>query len=476
MTFSVPINVSDLIGRDVESEVLDAVIDHIHARGGALLVRGEAGIGKSALLGRARERVRAMGGRVLSTVGVELEVELAFAGLHQLLHPIIGLTERLSEAQRRAIDAAFGVSDELEPDPYRVALAAFQLVCDAADAGPVVLIVDDAQWLDRSSMGALSFIARRLESEPVVLLAAVRAGHATPVDDARLATLDLERLSASAAAKLLDQRAPELHPILRARVLSEAAGNPLALVELARSVASAAGNHERIAPAPTTLTARLEQAFASRLRDLPPVTRTMLLVAALDSRASLVEIVRCARSLRAVPVSVSALQPAVEAGLIEVPDGELCFRHPLIRSAVRQAAEPGQLQATYAALATFVADPERRLWHRAMAAEECDEEIATALEEHARAARRRGAVTVAGTALERAAALTADPHRKSARLVAAVETAYELGLADVVRRLLREAEMLDLAPLEAARVAWLQQMGSGNVWYEPGATRTFVTI
>jgi DNA-binding CsgD family transcriptional regulator len=472
MTYSVPINVPDLIGREVESEILDAVIDHIHARGGALLVRGEAGIGKSALLGRARERVRAMGGRVLSTAGVELEAELAFAGLHQLLHPILGLTQRLSEAQRRAIDAAFGVSDEPEPDPYRVALAAFQLVCDAADAGPVVLIVDDAHWLDRSSMGALAFIARRLEVEPVALLAAARAGHPTLLDDARLPTLELERLSAGAAASLLDQRAPELHPILRARVLSEAAGNPLALVELARTAASSSGEPRQIAPASTSLTARLEQAFASQLHDL----RSMLLVAALDSRASLEEIIRCVRSLQVLAVSVTALEPAVDAGLIEVVNSELRFRHPLIRSAVRQAAEPGQLQATYAALATFVADPERRLWHQAMAAEECDEEIATALEEHARAARRRGAVTVAGAALERAAALTADAYRKSARLVAAAETAYELGLADVVRRLLQEAEMLDLAPLEAARVAWLQQMGSGNVWYEPGATRTFVMI
>src|SRR5207302_294281 len=162
------------------------VIDHIHARGGALLVRGEAGIGKSALLGRARERVRAMGARVLSTVGVELEVELAFAGLHQLLHPIIGLTERLSEAQRRAIDAA------------------------------------------------------------------------------RLPVLERERLSAWTAATLLDERAPELHPILRARVLSEAAGNPLAIVELARTAASSSGEHRQIAPAPTSLTARLEQAFASQ--------------------------------------------------------------------------------------------------------------------------------------------------------------------------------------------------------------------
>src|SRR3981189_2636023 len=149
MTSSVPINdVSDLIGREAESEVLDAVIDQIHVRGGALIVRGEAGIGKSAFRRRARARVRARGGRVLSTVGVELEAELAFAGLHQLLHPIIGLTERLSKAQRRAIDPAFGGSDELEPAPYRVALAAFQLVCDATHGGEGRVVGGARQWLD----------------------------------------------------------------------------------------------------------------------------------------------------------------------------------------------------------------------------------------------------------------------------------------------------------------------------------------
>ncbi len=477
MSSSVPIHaIPDLIGREPESELLDALIDALPDAGGALIVRGEAGIGKSALLQRARERAVAIGARVLSTVGVESEVELAFAGLHQLLHPMMGLTERLSEAQRRAIEAAFGVSGELEPDPFRVALAAYQLVCDAADARPVVLIVDDAQWLDHSSMGALTFIARRLEGEPVALVAAVRAGHPTLLEDAHLATLDLERLSVSSAARLLDQRAPELHPIFRARVLSEAAGNPLALVELARSVATAAGDHQRIAPAPTTLTARLEQAFASRLRDLPPVTRTALLVAALDSRLSLEEMVRCTRLLQQIPVSGDTFEPAVEAGLVEVIDGEVGFRHPLIRSAVRQAAGHRQRQATYAALATVVDDPERRLWHRAMAAEGPDEEIATALDEHARAARRRGAVTVAGAALERAAALTADPHRKSSRVVAAAEVAYELGLADAVRRVLQQAERLDLDPLDAARLAWLQQMVTGNVWSEAGAARTLVTI
>jgi predicted ATPase len=169
-------------------------------------------------------------------------------------------------------------------------VAAFQLLCDAADAGPVVLIVDDAHWLDRSSLGALAFMARRLESEPLALVAAVRAGGPTLLDDARLPSVDLERLSASAAAELLDRGAPSLHPILRARVLAEAAGNPLALVELARSLPNSV--RERLSPAPTTLTARLEQAFSTRLDDLPAETRSALLAAALDSRASLDEIIR----------------------------------------------------------------------------------------------------------------------------------------------------------------------------------------
>jgi DNA-binding CsgD family transcriptional regulator len=467
---------ADLVGRDAEIQLVDELIDDLSKAGGALVVRGEPGIGKSSLLEHARQRAIAAGGRVLSTIGVESEAELAFAGLHQLLHPIIRLTEHLSEPQRRAIDAAFGVSGEVEPDPFRVALAAFQLVCDAADARPVVLIVDDAQWLDQSTMGALTFIARRLDSERVALVAAARAGYATPLEDAHLPTLDLERLSGSAAAMLLDQRAPDLHPIFRARILSEAAGNPLALVELARTATTPAADYERIAPVPTTLTARLQQAFASRLDDLPYVTRSALLAAALDSHASLEEIVRSVRSVERIPVSVDALDAAVDAGLIEIVDGEVRFRHPLIRSALRQAAARGELHAMYAALAIVVEDPERRLWHRAMATDRADEEIATALEDHARAAQRRGAATVAGAALERAAALSEDTHRKAARLVTAAEIAYELGLASAVRRLLDQTETMDLDPLNAARIEWLRQMVTGNVWYQSGAARTFVRI
>ena len=254
---------------------------------------------------------------------------------------------------------------------------------------PVVLIVDDAHWLDRSSLGALAFIARRLESEPLALVAAVRAGEPTLLDDARLPSLDLERLSASAAAELLDRGAPELHPILRARVLAEAAGNPLALVELARSLPSSALVRERLSPAPTTLTARLEQAFSTRLDDLPAETRSALLAAALDSRASLDEIIRCVRQLHGSPhITRCARSPRPRPGSSTSSMQKLRFRHPLIRSAVRQAAPAGQVFETYAVLATIVADPERQLWHRAMSAEGADEEIAAALENHARTARR----------------------------------------------------------------------------------------
>jgi DNA-binding CsgD family transcriptional regulator len=457
----------ELLGREHESRLVDALIDRLREGGAALVVRGEAGIGKSALLSRVRRRAAARGVQSLITVGVESEAELAFAGLHQLLHPVIGLSAQLPDSQRRALEAALGLGADVEPDPFRVAVAAFRLICEVADSAPLVLIVDDAHWLDRSSVGVLAFVARRLEAEPVALVAAIRTGQATPLDAAGLPSLDLERLSPPAAAELLDQRAPELHPVSRARVLAESAGNPLALVELARSTGRSG---ERISPGPTTLTARLERAFASRLRDLPSDTRSALLAAALDSRASLEEIARCS------VVPLEALERAVDADLIEIAEDEVRFRHPLIRSAVRQAASAQQVLATYGALAEIVTDPERQLWHRAMAATRADEAIASALEAHAHLAAARGAVTVAGAALERSAALTADSRRKGARLVAAAEAAHELGLVQVARRLLDEAASLHLGAREAARLGWLRQILSGSVWIESGATRTFVRI
>ena len=445
---------TDLLGRDAELARLDAAVDRVREGGGALTVRGEAGIGKSALLEHARERARAQGARTLVTVGTESEAELAFAGLHELLRPISRGIETLPDPQRRALEAAFGIADELEPELFHVALAAYRLICEAADAGPLVLTVDDAQWLDQASLRVLAFVARRLENEPVLLLAGLRDGYP---DELRLPALPIARLDEAAAGALLVRHAPDLTPQGRARVLALAAGNPLGLVELARA---------RLDPAaPVTLTARLERAFAARLDEVGEDTRRVLLAAALDRGASLDEI------LQAAETEPHALDAAVAAGLI---DGAVRFRHPLIRSAVEQAAPPAQVLATYARLAGAVADPERRLWHRAMATVGTDEALADGLEAHAERARRRGAVTVAAAALERAAALTADPRTRSARQVRGAELAYELGLIDVVRRLLDQAQPGD--DLENARLAWLQEMVAGDLWFETGATKTFVAI
>jgi DNA-binding CsgD family transcriptional regulator len=465
-----------LVGREAEIARVDAVLGGLPGQGAALVVAGEAGIGKSALIERARRRGEGVGARTLSTVGVESEAELGYAGLHQLLVPILELGRLLPEPQQRALDAAFGAAEEVESDRFLVAIAAFGLVCEAAGSAPLVLIADDAQWLDPPSLAVLAFIARRLESEPIALLFGVRDGYATPLEEARLPSLRLERIDAGAAAALLDRTAPGLPPLSRERVLAEAAGNPLALVELARVPPSGDPADESLTPPPTNLTARLEGAFASELDPIPPDTRLVLLAAALDGRAPLAELVAAASAVRGEPLGPAAIDPAVEARLVELDAAHLHFRHPLIRSAVRQAGLPGEVLALYAALAEVVADPERRLWHRAGAAVGFDEEIAAALEAQASDAQRRGAVGVAAAALERAAALSSDPRKKGRRLVRAAGVAYDLGLVGPARRLIRQAEPLELDPLEAARLAWLRQMISGDVWVQAGATRSFVAI
>ncbi len=473
---SPPDRTGELIGRNDEVARIDAVLDQIREHGGALLIRGDPGIGKSALLDQARGRASALGARILATVGVESESELAFAGLHQLLAPIRSRMAGLPDPQREALDAAFGVNDLVEPDPFRVALAAYRLISDAADSSALLLIADDAHWLDRSSLDALAFLARRLDNEPVVLLAALRGGFSTALEEAGLPTLLLDRLSASDSEKLLDRVASGLPVDVHSRVLAEAAGNPLGLVELARARPETGDPIELLTPGPATLTARLERAFGARLDGLGEDTRLMLLAAALDGRASIEELLSAATLASGNEVALSALDSAAERGLAEPHGSEVRFQHPLIRSAVASTAPPAQRIAMYAALAHVVRDPERRLWHRAAAAVGHDEEVASALDEHAQIARRRGAVMVAAGALERAATLTAEPRRKGERLVRAAELVYDLGSVDVVSRLLGEAESLQVGPVDAARAAWLRQMISGAVWSEKGAAKTFVTI
>jgi DNA-binding CsgD family transcriptional regulator len=464
------------VGREGELAQVQVLVDGLPGAGGALLVEGPPGIGKSAVLHQIKEHAAARAIETLDTEGVESEAELAFAGLHQLLQPIRDQVDRLPAPQRRALEAAFGITSEDEPDPFLVALAAYELIVGAASSLPILLLADDAHWLDRSSLLVLAFIARRLARQPVVLIAAGRKGYATSLDEARLPTLMLERLDARSSAALLDRAQPGLHPVARARVLSAASGNPLALIELGRTMPPLPASGKAMLFSSMTLTERLERAFAARLEELGKETREALLVLALDQQASLGEVVAAAAVVSGGTRGLSMLDPAVSADLLKIEEDDVRFCHPLIRSAVSQLALPAERVATYGALAQIVPDPERRLWHQARATLGQDDTLADALDMHASVARRRGAVVAAAAALERAAELTSEPCRRGERLIRAAEVAYELGLVDAVRRLLGQAEGTDVGPMESARLEWLRQMIAGDFWSQAWATPKFVTV
>ncbi len=342
MTVSSPPDATgELIGRDDVIARVDALLGRMRQRGGTLVIRGEPGIGKSAVLDLARGHASSLGARTLATVGVESESVLAFAGLHQLLAPIGSRIAGLADPQRQALDAAFGISDLVEPDPFRVALAAYRLISDAADSSPLLLVADDAQWLDRSSLDVLAFVARRLDNEPVAFIAGVRDGFSTTLEEAGFPILQLDRLSASDSERLLDRVASGLSPHVRGRVLAEAAGNPLGLVELARVMPEASDPVELLSPAPAALTARLERAFGARLDGLGEDTRRMLLAAALDGSASIDELRSAATRVSGNEVALSALDGAAERGLAHAHGSEVRFAHPLIRSAVQNHGAAG---------------------------------------------------------------------------------------------------------------------------------------
>jgi hypothetical protein len=351
-----------LFGRELETKRLAELIDGVRHRGGALLLRGEAGIGKSALLAEAGALTSTPRTRVLTTIGVESEEHLPYAGLHQLLHPVRAGVDALPGPQRAALRAALGLSDEVVPEVYLVGLAALNLLAEAAADAPLVLIAEDAHWLDRPSAEVLAFVARRLGSEPIVLIATIRDGEVSRLDDAGLPSMRVERLADDTAADLLDSVAPGLDPLARARVLSEAAGNPLALTELPATAGSVAGD---IA---IPLSARLERAFSARVAGLPAATRTSLLIAALNDSGSLAETVDATAVALDAPPEVAVLAPAVDARLIDLGPGTVTFRHPLMRSAIAQTAGVADHQTAHRALSKALdGQPDRRAWHRAAA-------------------------------------------------------------------------------------------------------------
>jgi DNA-binding CsgD family transcriptional regulator/tetratricopeptide (TPR) repeat protein len=456
---------------------VDGLFRAVTEHGGALIVRGDVGTGKSALLRAGARRAAERGMLVLTAAGVPSEAHLPFAGLHQLLRPVLGAADHLPRPQGDALAAAFGLNHGGASDLFTTALAVLDLLAEVSERAPVLVVAEDAHWLDSSTADVLAFVARRLHSEAVVLLAELRDGVESPLDRAGLPELRLEPLDAQQAGALLDRRAAGLAAPVRERLLATAAGNPLALVEL--PVAWASGGDDERPPMPSwlPLTTRLEQAFAARVSDLPIATRRLLLVAAVDDAGVLAEVLSAASTLADAELTVEDLAPAVSARLVSISGTDLRFRHPLVRTAICQAASTAQRHAAHAALAGVLGgQPDRRAWHRAASSVGPDEEVAGELDAAAASAQRRGAISVAQAALERAAQLSEDPRRRSERLLDAADMAFELGLHDAVGRLLQEADPLQLDPLQNTRLAWRREMIQGGLWSGASRIGAFVEI
>ncbi len=455
-----------LHGRDRELGVVTGLVGQLaEDSGGALIIRGEPGIGKSALLAAVRAQAADHRLLVLSAVGVQSEARLPFAGLHQLLRPVLGGADRLPARQRAALLAAFGMSQDAAAELFLIGLAALELISDAAESSPVLAIADDAHWLDEPSCAVLAFVARRLAAERALMLIAVRDGLASLFDEAELPGLHLAGLDDDAAGALLDSRAPGLEPRLRERLITEAAGNPLALMELPEALRSGHVLEGVLAPLRLPLTARLERAFAAQESGLPPATRTLLLVAAADDGGVLSEVLSAASALERTKVTADELAPAEATRLAGIHGKCLQFRHPLVRSAIYQAASPSRRQAAHAALAgVLVGQPERRVWHRAAAAVAPDEQVAAELVAAAEQAARRGAVAVAIDALARAAQLSDDPASRGRRLLRAAQMAFEAGRQVLGAQVLEAAEPLDLPHEERTLLSWQREIYFASGW------------
>jgi DNA-binding CsgD family transcriptional regulator len=457
-----------LLGRDRELAELYTLIDGIEEHGGALVVRGEAGIGKSALLMAARERARHRGIAVVSKTGALSEAQLAFAGLHQLLLPLLGSLDVLPDPQRRALETAFGIAEGEAPDLFLIGLATLGLVAERSAEKPLLFVVEDGHWLDRPSLEVLEFVARRVESDPVILLFAVREGVPSSFDDADLPELHVAGLDEDASNALLELSAATLTHDLKRRILEEAAGNPLALIELPAAAAELGTRAARSGPLP--LTARLEQTFAWRLANLSARVRGLLLLAALDD-VDLGELSRAAGT----PLEPDDLTEAVAIGLGTLDAGRFRFRHSLIRSAVGQAATSDELRQAHAALAEALADePDRAVWHRAAATSGPDDEVAAALDAAAQRANLRGGADIAVAALQRAAELTADPDSRALRLFRAGDLALDLGRRDGVR-LLRAAQQIGLPVAEHAIASFYFELAE-STWSGSATIRDFARI
>jgi DNA-binding CsgD family transcriptional regulator len=424
-----------------------------NVRGGqsaVLVVRGEVGIGKTELLGYLI--AGASGFRVARAVGVESEMELPFAGLHQLCAPMLGGLGSLAEPQRRGLSIAFGLDSGDRPDPFLVALAALSLMTEASEEQPLLCVVDDAQWLDRASAQVLGFVGRRLLAESIALVFAIRTPAAAPDPLASLPELRLSGLGDEPARALL--ATITLGPLderVRARIIEETRGNPLALLELARGLGAADLAGGFALPDAGDLPRRIEDQYVQRFGGLPADAQRLVVLAAADPVGDRALILRAAQGLG---LNIGALDLAVEAGLLDA-GANVRFRHPLVRSAIYRAAAAQDRRAAHDALAAATdpdTDPDRRAWHRAHAAAEPDEAVAEELINSAGRALRRGGIAASAAFWERAVALTPDPGERASRALTAAEAKYAAGDFMAAQTILVTAEIGPLPELGHARV------------------------
>src|SRR5919107_795431 len=396
-----------LLGRSAECQALEQALDRVRGGDSAVLgVRGEAGVGKTALLHYCARQASDF--RVSRVAGVESEMELAFAGLHQLCAPMVNRLDALPEPQQHALGVALGLASGEATDRFLVALATLGLLSEAAADRPLLCLVDDAQWLDNASAQVLGFVARRLQADSVALVFAVRE----PSDDRELAALPqlrVEGLSEGDARALLGTVIPgRLDVRVRDRLVAETGGNPLALLELPRQLSATQlpGGFGLLGAA--ELTGRIEQSFLDRLQNLPKDARQLLLVAAAEPTDDPLLVWRAAERL-GIPPSAAAATDA--EGLLAI-DSSVRFRHPLVRSAIYRSAAAHERRAAHVALGEATdphVDPDRRAWHLAAAASGPDEQVALELERSAGRAQARGGLAAAAAFLKRAVALTQDP-------------------------------------------------------------------
>ncbi|SNY42254.1 helix-turn-helix transcriptional regulator [Paractinoplanes atraurantiacus] len=427
-----------LRGRRAECAVLDRVVADVGSgRGRALVMHGEAGVGKSALLQYAGSR--ASGCRVARAAGAESEMELPYAGLHQLCAPMLDVRDRLPEPQREALAVAFGDAAGPAPDKFLVGVAVLSLLAAVSEDQPLLCLIDDAQWLDSTSAQTLAFAARRLLAERAGVVFAIREAAAGPPWRG-LPGLPVGGLPDEDARALLDSAVPgRLDEQVRDRIVAETRGNPLALLELPRGLTAAelAGGFGR--PDARPLATKIERNFAQRVRALPAPAQTVLLTAAAEPLGD-AGLLRRATRLLGLPTSAGT--PAEAAGLIEL-GSRVRFRHPLVRTAVYRAASPAERRDVHQALARATdagADPDRRAWHRANAADEPDEAVAAELVGSAERAQRRGGVAAAADFLRRATELTPDPATRATRALAAAEAEMRCGAFEIALKLLLTAD------------------------------------